>query len=139
MSEESEGTTTVVTTIPADGYTEGEVQVATAREVQVATAREAEANDGIELPLRINQGRVRKMKLGVLRRVQKFQTDREAADLEDLYSYIGHYMVNGQGKYMNRKQYTDILDEFEVGQIERLSEIITNVESEMENSIVPKG
>jgi hypothetical protein len=121
--------TTVITTIPADGAQEGVVQTAAAKEER----------PGLTIPIKTSEARADKMKLGLLRRVQKMQKDPENADIEDLYDYIGHFMTDNSERYLSREAYFAVLDELERGQLKELAEIVYDINEETEDAVVPKA
>jgi hypothetical protein len=117
--------TTVITSIPADGAQEGVVQTAAVKE------------GTIQIPLKVTEERTSRLKLGVLRRVQKMGS--ENADFDALYDYIGHYMTDDAERYLSQGEYYAVLDELEIGQLNRLGELVQDVTQKTEDAVVPKA
>ncbi len=119
--------TTVVTTIPADGAQEGMVQTASVKE------------DSIQIPLKVTEERTSKLKLGVLRRIQKLGSDAQSVDFDTLYDYIGHFMTDDTERYLSKDAYYAVLDELEIGQLNKLGELVQDVTQKTEDAVVPKA
>ena len=119
--------TTVVTTIAADGAQEGMVQTAAVKE------------DSIQIPLKVTEERTGQLKLGVLRRVQKLGSDARSVDFDTLYDYIGHFMTDDTERYLNKAEYYAVLDELEIGQLNKLGELVQDVTQKTEDAVVPKA
>lgn len=105
--------TTVVTTVPADGFREGMVQTATAKE----------DNPGRMVAVHVTQERIENIKAGVIRRVMK-------QDYDALFAFVATFMVNADGSYMDKEAAFEILDELTLAQLAETSQEIIRAAQE---------
>jgi len=82
-----------------------------------------------KMELHVTQERLERLKVGVWRKAQ-------AGDLNAVFTFLAHFMVDERGRFLKSDAAFDILDEFEMGE---LQEAVGRIETEMREAAVPKA
>jgi hypothetical protein len=80
------------------------------------------------LRLSVTQERMNRLKVGTIRKSQ-------TGDVGALFDYIAHFMVDDQGRHLNREAAFALLDEVEIGQLQTVGEQLNALAQE---SAAPK-
>ena len=98
----------------------------TAAVVDNGTPPEVDAPD---IKVVVTEERMRTLKVGVWRKAQR-------RDVDSIFSFLAHFMVNEQGRHMAPDDSFALLDELEMGEMEAA---IDNIQTQMKDAAVPKA
>jgi len=82
-----------------------------------------------EMVLHVTQERLERLKVGIWRKAQK-------GDVDSIFAFLAHFMIDGRGVYMPLEAAYEVLDEFELGELEGAME---RLKDQMEEAAVPKA